>query len=308
MRIGVFSHELYSYIRENCREDILSGNLILERIVKEDFESSRIDGFEGIVTSRLSNEQIDSMTNLKYIFVPLTGLEGFDLDYVANKNITILNTHSTAKYIAERGFSILLALLGRIPEQHGALVLHKWMRSGEEGQWTTLYNKAIGIYGYGYIGNAFHQLIKPFGCKVYTIDRDKDYEDVIVVKDLYELARSCDILFISVPANQKTIETVDKTIFKEMKDGYVINIARGKIVNQTDLAEALINNQINGYGSDVWYNYPESNEELCNPMDHELLDCDKLVMTPHNAWNTDEKKEIVQEEIVFNIKRCLQNS
>ncbi len=74
-----------------------------------------------------------------------------------------------------------------------------------------------------------------------------------------------------------------------MKDGFIINVARGKIVDQYALYDALKNGIIGGYGSDVWYNYPKRNDELMNPADVDLGEFENVVMTPHNAWNMDTK-------------------
>jgi len=255
-----------------------------------------------LISYELSNSEADLLKDLKAVIVPMTGLEGYDEDYFKARSIPIYNSHCNAPYVAERGMGILMTLAGKIIVHSNSLKKGNWIRSGEAGRWTTLRNKKIGIYGYGHIGKAFEQMVLPFSSEIYIINRHKQHPSYLnQVDNLEDLTKQVDILFIAVPGNKHTFNTIGINELRHMKNGFVINVGRGPVVNQEALLEVLEDHSLAGYGSDVWYNYPEKNEKL-NPSDVDLSRFEHVVMTPHNAWNFDGPKNLVKEEIVEHLK------
>ena len=258
-----------------------------------------VQNIQILITSKLNQEQFKELPNLKGIIVPMTGLDGFDESIINNHSIKILNAHSLAFFVAERAMGIAMTLLGKIASQSQLLKEGIWMRGEESGKWTSLKNKKIGIYGYGAIGKALVKMLKPFDPEFYIINRHKEYEkELHLVKDLEELTKISDILFICVPDNSDTRNSISTKEFHNMKDGFIINVGRGKVVDQNALFDALNREELKGYGSDVWYNYPEKANETTRPSDVAIETFDNVVMTPHNSWNFDERKDLVEEEVV----------
>lgn len=306
MKIAIFRKNFYEYACQALEDIILTGQLELVFIAGKELEKESRPDINGVVTYRLEDEQLDRLPNLKVVLVPKTGLEDFNLKLMEAKGIAVINAHGKAQFIAERGFAIMMTLLGNIIKHNQGIKEGCWYRSGFEGQWTTFFDKKVGIYGYGHIGKAFHKMILPFTQQIYTINRNKDYpEDIKLVNSLESLSKQVDILFVSVPLNEKTENSIESNILKNMDNGFIINVGRGPVVNQKDLYVALSEGLLKGFGSDVWYNYPERNEELCFPVDFDSRKFSNLVMTPHNAWNIDIEENIIEEEMVECIRQLI---
>lgn len=236
----------------------------------------------------------------------MTGLDNFEKSVVEADNIKIANAHSLAPFVAERAVGIAMTLLGKIHTQDSDLKQGIWSRSGDQNQWMSLRNKKIGIYGYGVIGQEIENLLKPYHPEIFIIDRKKNYnKNLHLVKDLEELATRSEILFIAVPRSEETEGTVDQGIFLKMQGGYIINVGRGAVVNEKDLFEALSYQIIKGYGSDVWFNYPDKEHTEVRVSSFDLSQFDTIVMTPHNSWNTDEQGTFVEDEVIKNILKLV---
>lgn len=307
--VATFNQKLKAYLDEHmtkiskelqlARSELIEVRLLDPKIKKPIMDDIDKQEIQILITSKMNQEQFNELPNLKGIIVPMTGLDGFDEAIINNSSIKILNAHSLASFVAERGLGIAMTLLGKIITQSQLLKEGIWMRGDESGKWTSLKNKKIGIYGYGAIGKSLVKMLKPFDPELYIINRHKEYDkELHLVKDLDELTKISDILFICVPANSETSHSISTKELDNMKDGFIINVGRGKVVDQKALFDALYNEELKGYGSDVWYNYPEKGNETTRPCDVALETFDNVVMTPHNSWNFDERKDLVEEEVV----------
>lgn len=314
--IGTFSQKLQSYIEENFnRIKALKGDERSIEIVVKLFdknvdilksEPEFLEDIEILVTYKLTCAQLMCFPKLKGIVVPMTGLDNFEKSVLEVDGIQIANAHSLAPFVAERAVGIAMTLLGKIHMQDSDLKQGIWSRAGNQNQWTSLRNKKIGIYGYGVIGQEIEKLLKPYHPEIYIIDRKKAYsKNLHLVDDLEELATQSEILFIAVPRNEETEGTVNQAIFEKLRGGHVINVGRGAVVNEQDLFEALRNQVIHGYGSDVWFNYPDKEHKEVPVSAYDLSQFESVVMTPHNSWNTDEQGTLVHDEVIENILKLV---
>ena len=234
-----------------------------------------------------SYQKEDYLPSHEIIIVPFTGLNQIDLEFVKSKGIRVFNTQAHSRYVAERALALLLTLLGKIT------VLDKDLRNGfwahrnnqQRTPWTSLFDKKVGFFGYGAINQHLHQLLKPFNIEAFIIDRGKDYRDVQKVKDLEALAKVSDIIIIAAPLNNDTEGVFDQAILTAMKDSYLINVGRGPIVDERALYEALKNQVLSGFASDVWFNYPSGDDHQL-PSNYPLEGFANVVMTPHNGGFT----------------------
>jgi len=308
LKIGTFRIDIKKAIEEEL--DKHNNKFDIELLNKENgilgTDINILKGLEAVCTTHLTLEELELLPSLKTILVPMTGLDGIDESIVNNTSIEILSVHSTAPYIAERGMGILMTLAGKISLQSEKLKVGKWSRFGESGKWLTLRDKKVGIYGYGHIGKEFEKMIRPFSENIYTINRNKQYpNDVNLVNNLDELTKISDILFIAVPGNSQTEGSISTKELNNMKDGLIVNVGRGKVVNAKALYESLKEEEIGGYGSDVWYNYPDDYSEICFASDENLGEFEHMIMTPHNAWNHDHRDGLVVDEIVGYVKKLI---
>jgi len=190
-----------------------------------DYDSDLISEIEAIVAGRMSNEQLEKASKLKDIFIPFTGKNGFDLEYVEKLGINIHVSQIHSRYVAERALALALALLGKITFYDKEMHEGRWGKRnfGDRVSWDSIFDKKIGIYGYGEIGKFIHKLVLPFTDKVYAYNRSRK-EEVNYVDSLSELINKCDIIFVATPISESTKGSVSKELMMKMKNKYLINV------------------------------------------------------------------------------------
>ncbi len=274
-------------------------------IIFDEINIKTIENVDGVLTWTLSEEEVKSAKKLKVIFAPLTGLNGFPEKLLEDRNIRIYNTHAKSKYIAERGFALLLATMGKVHKTDKIFRnTNMWANRSYDEFWYSLYDKKVAFYGFGHIGNAFFKLIQPFNPTVNTLKRYEGRCDAHnFYEDLETLAENSDILFVSTPLNQETKNSINLNILKKL-NGFVINVGRGAIINEEDFYISLKESYIKGAGSDVWYNYPKDNSPT-PPSKFPFNELDNIVMSPHTAWSTFENPDIQILDTISNIRKYL---
>lgn len=287
-------------------KDKFSIRLLDAKLGISNIEEDELNDLDTLITTSLTEEELMKLPKLRNIIVPKTGLDDIDESIVDNDFITILNSHNSAPYIAERALGLLMTLAGRIGVFDSRLKKGKWNIKGDSNTWTTLRNKKVGIYGYGHIGKEFEKMIRPFTSDLYTINRHKDYpSNLKLLEDINELTKVCDIVLVAVPGNSSTENTIGANELANLDGGLLVNVGRGRVIHEKSLFEALESGKLLGYASDVWFKYPEESFELCHPSSYELNKFENVVMTPHNAWNHDDKKGLGLEEMSKQVKSLI---
>jgi formate dehydrogenase len=289
MNVYVEHKSIRTYLKEQEITDI--------HIVDEKSEA------EYYITGRYTME--DYHPGLRGIIIPWTGHNGIHLDDMRKHNTELYITPTRSRYVAEKAVTLTLALLGRTIEYHTNLQQGNWSSRNSEKRvpWRSILDLNIGLFGYGRIGTLIHQFLSGFGCHFYTLDRSKWYPDTIwTVSNLNELVSKCDVIIISAPLNHTTEGLFDKEILRQMKGKFLINVGRGKIVDETALYESLTNNELAGYASDVWYTYPKG-KELQYPSTLPIYQLDNVVLSNHSGGFTVHTNEEVNRDLV---KRLIQ--
>lgn len=273
MNVGVFSKKIIQLYKE--------GSYSFDVIELSDIDDQRLEEVDALIIGSLKNESLDKFTKLRDIFIPFTGKNGFDEGYVNELGINLHSTSVHAKFVAERAFSLSLSILGRIVEYDERLRRGEWSRRNFDDRvsWDTLFNKKVGIYGYGSIGQWIEKMVAPFDCDVQVLSRTKK-RGVSNASSLEELVEHSDIVYICVPLNDETREVFNKKILDTMNEKILVNIARGPIVHEEDLYNALRDKTLLGYASDVWFNYPKRDSDKSMPSRFPLEE-QRVVMTPH---------------------------
>ncbi|XFA98690.1 NAD(P)-dependent oxidoreductase [Candidatus Izemoplasma sp. B36] len=246
----------------------------------------------------------DYNKNLKGVIIPYTGHNRINLDDMRKDNLKLFVTPTRSKYVAEKVVALTLALLGNVINYHNLLKKGDWSERNTEKRvpWVSVQHKKIGLFGYGRIGKIVHKMLKNFNCDFYTIDREKEYNDIKLVKNLNELVEVSDIVIISTPLNIETENIFDRQLLNQMENKYLINVGRGKIVNQKALYEALKEKKLCGYASDVWYNYPKGTE-LCFPCEYPIHELDNVVLSNHSGGFTTNTDDEVNQDIIKQLIR-----
>lgn len=275
-----------------------------------------IPQYDGIVLRskfKITKEIIDSAPDLKCIGRVGAGMENIDVEHALKKGIICLNSpEGNRDAVAEHALGMLLNLLNNISKANAEVRTGKWLR--EENRGIELIGKTIGIIGYGNMGSAFAQRLLGFGVKVLAYDKYKEKfgNDLVKEADLTEIYEKADVLSIHTPLTDETHYLINNAFINNFKKNiYIINTARGKCLNTTDLVKNLIKGKVLGACLDVLEYEAVSFEgieveNMPEPMQY-LIQSDKVILTPHIAGWTQESNiklaEILAEKIILALKQ-----
>ncbi|MGB9629632.1 MAG: phosphoglycerate dehydrogenase, partial [Thermodesulfobacteriota bacterium] len=251
--------------------------------------------------TKLKADLIEAGSRLKVIGRAGIGLDNVDLEVATRKGIVVMNTpQENAIAAAEHTIGLMLSISRKIPQATASMKAGKWEKKRFLG--VELYNKTLGIIGIGMIGTIVADRARGLKMKVIAYDpylskevAEKKGVDLVSFDEL--LSRS-DFITIHTPLTHETRNLINKDVFKKMKDGVIlINCARGGIVNEKDLYDAIKEGKVAGAALDVF----EKEPAIGNP----LLDLEEVIGTPHLGAATAEAQENVSIAIAQQIKDYL---
>ena len=234
--------------------------------------------------TKVTKEILDAATNLKVIARAGIGLDNVDINHATKKGVAVMNTPGgNTVTTAEHAISMMMALTRNIPRATQSLKEGKWEKKLLQGR--ELYNKTFGVIGFGNIGSIAANLAKGLKMKVIVFDPyissehiEKEGFEYATLDQLFERS---DYITLHVPKLDSTTDLLNADAFKKMKDGVmIINCARGGIVNETDLYDAIKSGKVAGAAIDVFVTEP--------PKDNPLLTLDQVIATPHLGASTKE--------------------
>src|ERR671919_2319351 len=241
----------------------------------------RIGEFEGILirsATTLDAGMIDRAERLKVVGRAGVGVDNVDVDAATKRGVVVANApQSNVITAAEHTLAMLLALARKVPQAHGSLTSGAWERSKFSG--VELYEKTLGVVGFGRIGQLVAQRALGFGMHVVAFDayvgedrfRELGVERADSSAELYARA---DFITIHLPVTPETENFLDAGAFAKMKDGVrIINVARGQLIVEEDLRAALDSGKVAGAALDVFREEPAT--------EHPLFAYPNVVVTPH---------------------------
>jgi len=247
----------------------------------------------------LDSSTLKQLKKLKIISKYGVGLNNIDLDYCKKNNIHIGWTGGVNKLsVAEMTLGFMLMMCRNLYVSSNLHKSQKWEKNGG----FQLSGKKIGIIGVGHIGKEVIRLLKPFNCNIFVndiIDQHEYYlENKLKEMSKETIFKESDIISIHTPLDDSTKDMVDRNILKSMKpSAFIINSARGGIVNENDLKVALTNNEILGAAIDSYLVEP--------PKDTELLSLPNLICTPHIGGNAKEAVEAMGMSAIKHIREYI---
>ena len=254
----------------------------------------------------VDKELIDSAPELKLICVAATGVNNIDVEYAASKGIPVRNAvgYSTDS-VVQNTFMHILSLVGGAPYFDDSVKSGSYSRSGmftdPNWNWWELSGKTIGIIGLGNIGKKVAQIARAFGMNVCYFSTSgtghcKDYPSL----SLEELLAVSDIVSVHAPLNERTRNLIGRKELELMKpSAYLVNMGRGAIVVEDDLAAAVDAGVIAGAGMDVFVTEPI-------PEDHPYLKMahpERMRLAPHVAWASIEARQRLVGIMADNIRK-----
>lgn len=256
----------------------------------------------------LNSGTLKNAKNLKFIAQTATGTNNVDFSYTNAAGIKVANVPSySTDSVAQHTFALLLYLVGKLR------FFDDYVKSGAYSRsncfscldmiFPELLGKTWGIIGMGAIGQKVAQIAGVFGCKVICYSASgKTYEMPYKQVDFDTLLTTSDIVSVHAPLNEYTKGLMNYEAFSKMKESaYFINVGRGPIVVEEDLARALEEGQIRAAGLDVLCTEPVNAD---NPL-LKICDSEKLIITPHVAWATSEARQRCVDAVAENIRAYL---
>jgi len=228
-----------------------------------------------------------------------------------NKEITLINGHGNAYFTAQHALALLLNLTNRIIDHHSWMKQGFWRTGDREGASLPLRDRKIGLLGYGKVNSKVHQMLLAFEPKIYILRKHKNllphhpFKELFDPRELNTFLTKIDTLFIALPLTEKTENLIGESEIKLLgKESLLVNISRGKVVNEAALYNSLKKGTIMAAAIDVWYNYkplPDQNGKLY-PFEFPFQELDNVILSPHRAASpfSDLKR---WDDVIENIKR-----
>ena len=259
-----------------------------------------IHEYDGIVirsATKVTQDIIEAAKNLKVIGRAGSGLDNVDKAAATAAGIVVMNTPGgNTVTTAELTFAMLLAMSRHIPQSFLSIKEGKWEKSKFQG--TEVYGKTLGIIGMGNIGQVLYNRAKCFGMNPIGYDpllsKEKAKELEINLVSLDDIYAKSDYISVHTPLVKETKGMINKETISKMKDGVkLLNIARGGIINEADLYEALKSGKVSACALDVF--------EIEPPANNPLLTLDNLIATPHLGASTEEAQTNVAVAVCHQI-------
>jgi glycerate dehydrogenase len=237
--------------------------------------------------AELTANHLKLLQNLKYIIVVATGYDCVDVKAAHNLNITVSNIPDySSEIVAQHTIALLLELTNHIGKS-STLVMkeHEWKKGWQS--LVELSGLTLGVIGFGSIARKVIKVAIAFGMNIVVYSRKTTYVTDLGVKfvDKDELFRESDVITLHCPCKEETKYIINSDTLSQMKPtAYLINTARGGLVNESALYDALSNKRIAAAGLDVLEIEP------ARP-DNPLFELDNCIITPHNAWFSEKSVE-----------------
>ena len=289
-------------LRKKYQIEIHSGKIPISKTKLR----TKIEKVEGLICfpyDKIDSDLIDIAKNLKVISTYSVGFDHIDTQYAKKKKIRVGYTPEIlTDATADLAFSLMLDVLRRVSEGDRIVRNGKWRQiyGAYDYVGTDLQGKILGIFGLGRIGSTLAKRAKSFDMKIVYHNRkpvSKNKEKLLGVKyvTLDKLITQSDVISIHAPHTKETNQLFDMKIFKKMKkSAFLINTARGKIVNEKDLIIALNKKIIAGAALDVYESEPISGK-------HPLTKIQNVVLAPHIGSSTKETRAKMAEITVKNL-------
>ena len=279
-----FSNEVFQELETRFEILDFKENISIKEILKQ------VDIFWFRLAHKLDSTVLDKSTKCKYLLTPVTGIDHIDEKLCNELGIQIICLRGEVDFLknvratAEHTIALTLALLRKIHPAVSDVQSGNWNRDNFRGY--ELYEKKVGILGYGRLGKIVARYFHAFDCEISYFDIEEKIGDTFCVRlnTIESLFENNDIISLHIPLNEKTIGIINKDLLQKMKvNSILVNTSRGAIINEIDLIEVLKFKSIKGAALDVLDGEP-------NIQNSELVKYSKsnsnLIITPHIGGNT----------------------
>jgi D-3-phosphoglycerate dehydrogenase len=251
--------------------------------------------------TKMDAEAISAATGLRVIARAGVGLDNVDIPAATAAKVLVINAPtSNIVSAAELAIALMMASARNISPAHASLRAGKWARSKFSG--TEMFEKTLGIVGFGKIGQLVAHRMKAFGMNVIAYDPYLSAEKVstlgVKLVELDELLKNSDFITIHLPKTKETINLIGEEALSKVKPSvHIVNAARGGVLDEAALYKAITEGRVAGAGIDVYATEP------CT--DSPLFSLDQVVATPHLGASTEEAQERAGIDVAHSVRKAL---
>ncbi len=284
------------------------GEVDVRTKLSEDALCEIVGNYDALVVrsgTKVTRRIIEHGVKLKVIGRAGVGVDNIDVEAATERGIFVVNAPSSVTTAtAEHTFALLLALMRKIPAAFQSLREGKWERTKFVG--SQLQGKTMGIIGLGRIGTQVARYAKAFGMRVIGCDpfisEERARQLGIELRELDDLLREADIVSLHVPLTKETRKMIDARAISLMKDGAIlVNVARGGVVDEEALYEALVSGKLAGAALDVFEQEPPKEDSISA----KLVQLENVVATPHLGASAKEAQEEAAIEVAKQVLAVL---
>ena len=268
---------------------------------------------DALLASRVEGSFIEAASSLKALFLPLTGVNHLPLDLLSRRGIKVYNVHGNAESVAQCALAMTLAFYGRTIEYHNDLknaVWHGfWVGKGAEDEWNSIFRRSCAIFGTGAIGLALARMLKAFDCEVIGYRRraglpvPPNFDRVET--DFRRAVGGAELLFVALPLSPATEGLFSKEVLLAAAGKFLVNVGRGRVVDEEGLYLALRDGILKGAAIDTWYEYPKAGATSGPPSRFPIHLLPNVVLSPHVGGSTREANVIAAVQTMENIAEWL---
>lgn len=246
---------------------------------------------------------MEKMTNLKIVARAGVGVDNIDIKAATKRGIIVVNApDGNTISTTEHTFAMMASLMRNIPQAHHSLKQYEWKRNEYVG--SELYGKTLGVIGFGRIGSELAKRARVFGMNIRVFDpflsKERAEKLRVIPNELDELLANSDIITVHTPLTKETRGLINEEKLAKTKQGvYLLNCARGGIIDETALIKFLENGHIAGVALDVFETEP--------PGEHQLLNFDNVIATPHLGASTKEAQLNVATQVANEVRLFLED-
>ncbi|HOU39707.1 MAG TPA: phosphoglycerate dehydrogenase [Promineifilum sp.] len=267
-----------------------------------------IPDYDGLIVrsgTQVTADVLAAAKKLRVVGRAGVGVDNIDVKAATMSGVVVMNTPgANSMATAELTMALMLAVSRNIPQAHASLKAHEWRRSEFVG--VQLYNKVLGIVGFGRVGKLVAERAQAFGMEVLAFDpialEETAREMGVMLVEMDELLAKSDYITLHAALNPSTSKLINAETIAQMKDGVIlINAARGKLLDEAAVAAALQSGKIKAAAVDVYSSEPP-------PADHPLIGLPNVVHVPHLGASTHEAERDVGIQIVGQVVAALRGT
>lgn len=285
-------------------------NPAADRLIRtEDRAAPELAETEALVCYGVTAEEVARMPKLRYLAIPMAGVNTLPMDALRERGVTVVNAHANGRWVAERAVALILGWYGRLVPYHNDLATERWhgFAAGEPATeaWDSIVGSTVALLGTGAIAQWTARLLAPWEVTVRGFRRTAGTAGLpeglfrTVTTSLTEAVEGADTVVVTLPLTQKTRGLIGASELSAMRGALLVNVGRGAVIDEGALYSALSEGTLAGAAIDTWYRYPEADDNgVRAPSDYPIHTLSNVLLSPHLGGYTPQATAASAREVV----------